>query len=88
MTRGTGIAIPCATCAAALPVDLLPDGDAQRAVTQLQAQAQVEGLRTEATRAPALENLIAMTTFAQLITAIIKTCATIASAPALRQPNP
>ncbi|HEY6174240.1 MAG TPA: hypothetical protein VIX73_07340 [Kofleriaceae bacterium] len=88
MTRGTGIAIPCATCAAALPVDLLPDGDAQRAVTQLQAQAQVEGLRTEATRAPALENLIAMTTFAQLITAIIKICATIASAPALLQPNP
>lgn len=67
-----GLAMQCPFCAA----DLLPDGTAQSAaestvqhrVMQLRAQAMTEAQRTEATRAPALENLITMMTFAQLVT--------------------
>lgn len=67
-----GHAMQCPFCAS----DLLPDSDAQRAaesylereVTQLRAQAVVEAAHTDTSRMPALENLIAMTTFAQLLT--------------------
>lgn len=67
-----GHAMQCPFCAS----ELLPDREAQRAaeshlerrVTELQAQAVVEAAHTDASRMPALENLIAMTTFAQLLT--------------------
>jgi DNA-directed RNA polymerase subunit RPC12/RpoP len=67
-----GHAMHCPFCAAAL----LPDRAAQQAaesrvehhVMQLRAEAVVEAMRSEATRMPALENMIAMTTLCQLLT--------------------
>jgi hypothetical protein len=66
-----GHAMQCPFCAA----DLIPDDAARRAaeahvqrqVTHLRAQAVVETMRIDASRIPALENLIAMITVVQLI---------------------
>lgn len=67
-----GHAMQCPFCAAAL----LPDRAVQEAaelhverrVMQLRAEAVVEAMRSEATRMPALENMIAMTTIGQMFT--------------------
>ena len=67
-----GHAMHCPFCAAAL----LPDRAVQEAaesrverhVIELRAQAVVEAMQSEATRMPALENMIAMVTGAQLFT--------------------
>jgi hypothetical protein len=67
-----GHAMRCPFCTAAL----LPDRAAQaaaesrveRRVIELRAQAVIEAMQSEATRMPALENMIAMTTAGQLFT--------------------
>ena len=67
-----GFTMQCPFCTA----DLLPDrtaqgsaeAAAQREVTHLRAQAVIAAAHAEASRVPALENLITMTTFGQLAT--------------------
>jgi DNA-directed RNA polymerase subunit RPC12/RpoP len=67
-----GLAMHCPFCTAELLPDRTARGSAeaaaQREVTHLRAQAVIAAAHAETSRVPALENLITMTTFAQLAT--------------------